>query len=95
VKRFTLLLYPRGAIRSFLAFPEAEQDFLSDTRPAMTMTNNVIPNPMSPDFELDLPALTSLQKARGKRASNDATVEVPISAVDAMALCMKDSAIGG
>jgi hypothetical protein len=61
----------------------------------MTVTNKAIPNPMSPDFELGLPAATSLEKARAKRASNDATVEVPISAVEAMALCMKDSAIGG
>jgi hypothetical protein len=67
----------------------------------MTVTNNVIPNnpiqnnPMSPDFELNLPAASSVEKARGKRASNDATAERPISAADAMALCMKSSAIGG
>lgn len=62
----------------------------------MNVSNNVIsPNPMSPDFELNLPAATPVEKARGKCASNDATVETPISAIDAMALCMKDSAIGG
>ena len=67
----------------------------------MNVTNTVIPNnpiadnPMSPDFELNLPAAAPVEKARGTRASNDATVETPISAVDAMALCMKDSALGG
>jgi len=50
---------------------------------------------MSPDFDLNLPAATPVEKARGKRASNDASVETAISAADAMALCMKDSAVGG
>jgi hypothetical protein len=57
--------------------------------------NPILDNPMSPDYELNRPAAAPVEKARGKRASNDATLEVPISAVDAMALCMKDSALGG
>jgi hypothetical protein len=62
----------------------------------MNVTNSPISNnPMSPDFELNLPASAPVEKARGKRASNDASVETPITAVDAMALCMKDSALGG
>lgn len=62
----------------------------------MNVTNNVVsPNPMSPEFELNLPAAAPVEKARGKRASNDATVEAPISAQDAMALCMAASAMGG
>jgi hypothetical protein len=62
----------------------------------MNMTNNVSPtHPMSPDFELNLPAATPVEKPRGKRASNDEITEVPISAFDALALCMKDSAVGG
>lgn len=62
----------------------------------MNVTNNVLPtNPMSPDFELNLPAATPAQKARSKRASNDEAAETPITAVDAMALCMQNSAIGG
>jgi hypothetical protein len=78
-----------------LAFRDTEQDFFLP-RSIMNVTNNVVsPNPMSPDFELNLPASTPVEKARGKRASNDAAVETPISAVDAMALCMRDSALGG
>jgi hypothetical protein len=62
----------------------------------MNVTNEVVsPNPMSPDFEFNLPAATPVEKARGKRASNDAVVDAPISAADALALCMRDSAIGG
>ena len=62
----------------------------------MNVSNTASPgNPMSPEFELNLPAAAPIEKARAKRASNDATVETPISAVDALALCMKDSAIGG
>ncbi len=65
----------------------------------MNVTNDVVsshPNsPMSPEFELNLPAATPIEKARGKRASNDPTLDAPISAVDAMALCMMASAIGG
>ena len=62
----------------------------------MNMTNNdALSNPMSPEFELKLAAPTAVDKARGKRASNDAAVDALIGAVDAMALCMKDSALGG
>ena len=62
----------------------------------MNVSNTVVPaNPMSPEFELNLPAAAPVEKARGKRASNDASAEQPIRAVDALALCMKDSAIGG
>ncbi len=62
----------------------------------MNVTNEALSrNPMSPNFELNLPTATPVEKARGNRASNDATVEAPISAVDAMALCMAASAIGG
>ena len=62
----------------------------------MNVSNTVSPgNPMSPEFELNLPAATLVEKAHGKRASNDATVEAPVRAADALALCMKDSAIGG
>jgi hypothetical protein len=52
-------------------------------------------NPMSPEFELNLPAATPVQNPRGKRASNDATLHKPISAEEAMALCMAASALGG
>lgn len=62
----------------------------------MNVSNDVVsPNPMSPEFEFNLPAAAPVQKARGKRASNDATVQAPICAEDAMALCMAASAIGG
>ena len=62
----------------------------------MNASNDVVsPNPMSPEFEFNLPASSPLEKARGKRASNDATVDVPVSAEEAMALCMAASAIGG
>ena len=62
----------------------------------MNASNDVVsPNPMSPDFEFSLSAATPVEKARGDCASNDATVEVPVSAEDAMALCMAASAIGG
>ena len=58
-------------------------------------SNDALSNPMSPELELNVAAPAAVDKARGKRASNDAAVDAPISAVDAMALCMKDSAIGG
>jgi hypothetical protein len=65
----------------------------------MNVTNDVVSplpaSPMSPDFEFSLPAATPIEKARGRRASNEPTVQAPISAADALALCMKDSAIGG
>jgi len=62
----------------------------------MNVSNTVSPaNPMSPEFELNVPASTPVQKPRGKRASNDAAVAAPVSAIDALALCMKDSALGG
>lgn len=62
----------------------------------MNVTNNeALSNPMAPEFEMNLSAPASVEKARGKRASNDAALEAPIRAVDALALCMKDSAIGG
>jgi len=62
----------------------------------MNVTNDVVSsNPMSPEFELNLPAATPVEKARGKRASNDGAVEAPIRAEDAMALCMAASAVGG
>lgn len=61
----------------------------------MNVSNTVLPgNPMSPEFELNLPA-TPVEKARGQRASNDPTDRTPVNATDALALCMKDSAIGG
>ena len=61
----------------------------------MNVTNDVVSsNPMANDFGFQLPP-EPVEKAGGKRASNDATVEVPISADDAMALCMAVSAIGG
>jgi hypothetical protein len=52
-------------------------------------------NPMSPDFELNISAPMPVEKARGKRASNDASEEAPILAADAMAICMANSAFGG
>ncbi len=62
----------------------------------MNVKNSVSPtHPMSPEFALNLPAATPVQKPRGKRASNDEAAETPITAVDAMALCMLNSAIGG
>ena len=61
----------------------------------MNMTKDVVsPNPMSPDFEFSLTAAAPVEPSR-KRASNDATMQAPISAAEAQALCMKDSAIGG
>jgi hypothetical protein len=88
----------RGMAQSirFRRFPIAEQVLFSYSRSAMNMPNTVLPtHPMSPDFELNLPAATPMEKPRGKRASNDATTQEPITACDAMALCMKDSAVGG
>ena len=38
---------------------------------------------------------TPQQQPRDRRASNDATFAAPIRAAEALALCMKDSAIGG
>jgi hypothetical protein len=45
--------------------------------------------------ELDVTTGRVVVDARARRASNDATADAPISAVDAMALCMATSAIGG
>ena len=52
-------------------------------------------NPMSPDFELNISAPMPVEKARGKRASNDVVEEAPVRAIDAMAICMADSTFGG
>ena len=43
--------------------------------------------------ELDVTTGRVVERAR--RASNDATADAPIAAVDALALCMASSAIGG
>ena len=62
----------------------------------MNVKNDAVSsNPMASDFGFQLPSSEPVEKAGGKRASNDATVEAPISADEAMALCMAASAIGG